>query len=138
LTGTLNGSPLGPIVSSLAITNGPEVLVYLSTTPLQCSDIQTSRWLGGVAPGGDVIEIVVPVAMTSGTVNVAAFGGAEVNHASTGMSSAYETQAASGSVTFSSCAVMAPCGGMVMATYANGDSVSGTFQADFCTGGQEY
>ena len=121
------------------ISNSGETLIYMSSAPLTCAQIMVSRWLGSVASGAQVVEIVVPSTKMTGTVPVAAFGSAEVNYAPGGMSSSYEKNAASGSVTFTSCVASGPCDGTVTATYANPTgNVMGTFHAEFCAGGQGY
>jgi hypothetical protein len=62
-----------------------------------------------------------------------------VNYAPGGMSSAYEKNAASGSVTFTTSNPSGVFEGSVTATYANPTgNVSGTFHAEFCPGGQGY
>ncbi len=139
LTGTLGAlGALQPTVSSLVISNSGETLIYMSSAPITCELLTMSRWLGSVATGSQVVEIVVPSNRASGTVPVED-GGAEVNYAPGGMSSAYEETAASGSVTFTTSMPNGVVEGSVMATYANptGD-VSGTFHAEFCAGGQGY
>jgi hypothetical protein len=140
LTGTLGAlGAVKPIVSSFVISNSGETLIYLSTAPMTCQTLSTSRWLGTLPADSQVVELVVPASKATGTVNVAAFGGAEVNYAPGGKSSAYEKNAASGSVTFTSCAAQGPCEGSVTATYANPTgNVAGTFHAEFCAGGQQY
>lgn len=139
LTGTLGAlGAVQPTVSSLVISNSGETLVYMSSAPITCELLTTSRWLGMVDTGSQVVEIVVPSRTTPGTVQVEE-GGAEVNYAPGGMSSAYEKGAASGSVTFTTYTPNGPVDGSVSATYTNPTgSVSGTFHAEFCTGGQGY
>ena len=140
-TGTLG--TLGtakPTVSSFVIQNSGETLIYLTSAPITCAMMQTSRWLGSAMAGSQVIEVVVPSTKMTGTVAVASFGGAEVNYAPGGMSSSYETVAASGSVTFKSCVAGGVCEGTAMATYPSpaGAMITGSFHAEFCMGGQQY
>jgi hypothetical protein len=138
LSGTLGA--LGDVEatdSSLVISNGREVLIYLSSGALTCDQIKTSRWLGSVPAGTQIVEIVVPAAKTSGTVMVGQ--GAEVNYAEGGKSSSYEKGAKTGSVTFESFEPSGPTTGTVTATYDTpAANVMGTFHADFCQGGQEF
>jgi hypothetical protein len=60
----------------------------------------------------------------------------EVNYAPGGKSSAYETGAKSGTITFTK-ADATTVEGTVTATYASGN-VSGNFHATFCDNGQNY
>jgi hypothetical protein len=110
----------------------------MSSAPITCGLLTNSRWLGSVAAGSQVVEVVVPAARTTGTVPVEE-GGAEVNYAPGGMSSAYEESADSGSVTFTSFSANGVAEGTFTATYADpaGD-VTGTFHAEFCANGQGY
>lgn len=128
---------LKPTASSFVIENSGEVLVYMSSTPLTCAQIQVSRWLGGVEMGAQVVELVVPADKATGTVEVGE-GGAEVNYALGGRSSAYEQSAMGGHVTFTK-----PLPGTVEGTFVgefadSADSVKGRFQAEYCDGGQGY
>jgi hypothetical protein len=61
----------------------------------------------------------------------------EVNYAPGGMSSAYEVNASSGSITFTAAMANGPVEGSVMATYPMG-SLMGTFHAEFCANGSQY
>lgn len=109
----------------------------MSSAPITCAQLTTSRWLGSVAAGSQVVEIVVPAGTTTGTIQVA--DGAEVNYAPGGMSSAYEESAVSGSVTFTTLTPNGVVEGSVTASYTNPTgNVSGTFHAEFCAGGQGY
>jgi len=137
LSGTLGDlGPIKPIVSSFVILNSGERLVYLSTAPITCDTLSTSRWLGSTPMDAQVVEIVVKSSVTTGTVAV---GKAEVNYAKGGRSSSYEQNAASGSVTFTINDQMGVAEGSVDATYQNpAGSVKGTFHAEFCDGGQGY
>lgn len=139
LSGTLGAlGAVQPTVSSFVIANSGETLIYMSSAPITCDLLTMSRWLGSVATGSQVVEIVVPSNRASGTVPVED-GGAEVNYAPGGMSSAYEKNAASGSVTFTTSVPNGVVEGSVTATYANPTgNVSGTFHAEFCAGGQGY
>lgn len=129
---------LKPSVSSLVIENSGEVLVYMSTTTLTCPQLQSSRWLGGVAAGAQVVEIVVPSELATGTSQVEP-GGAEVNYALGGRSSAYEKSAVSGHVTFTKSLPGSTVEGTFVAEYADpADSVKGRFLAELCDGGQGY
>lgn len=128
---------LKPTVSSLVIENSGEVLIYLSSTALSCQQLTVSRWLGSVESGAQVVEIVVPSDRAVDTVAVEQ-GGAEVNYALGGRSSAYEKSAVSGHVTFTT-GLPGPVEGTFTATYADpADSVKGRFSAEFCDGGQGY
>ena len=139
LTGTLGAlGAVQPIVSSFVISNSGETLIYMSSAPITCELLTMSRWLGSVATGSQVVEVVVPSKRAMGTVPVEQ-GGAEVNYAPGGMSSAYEKNAASGSVTFTTSTPNGVVEGSVSATYANPTgTLSGTFHAEFCAGGQDY
>jgi hypothetical protein len=139
LTGTLGAlGAIAPTVSSLVISNSGETLIYMSSAPITCDLLTMSRWLGSVATGSQVVEIVVPSNRASGTVPVED-GGAEVNYAPGGMSSAYEKTAATGSVTFTNSMPNGVVEGRVTATYASpAGNLSGTFHAEFCAGGQGY
>jgi hypothetical protein len=137
LTGTLGDlGALQPTVSAIVISNSGETLIYMSSAPITCQLLSMSRWLGSVAAGSQVVEIVVPSG-TTGTLAVQ--DGAEVNYAPGGMSSAYEQTADSGSVTFTTITPNGVAEGSVTATYTNPTgNVSGTFHAEFCAGGQGY
>lgn len=136
LTGTLGMlGAVKPTVSSFVISNSGETLIYMSSAALTCPQIMVSRWLGMATAGSQVVEIVVPGAPKVGTVQV---GPGEVNYAAGGKSSAYEVNAQSGSITFTAAMVNGPVQGTVMATYAGGGNVMGTFSAEFCAGGQGY
>ena len=137
MLGTLGA--VKPTVSSFVITNSGETLIYLSSAPITCEMLMAEggRWLQKVASGAQVIEIVVKGTPSVGApVNVGLFGG-EVNYAPGGMSSAYETGATSGSITFTKSEPMGVVEGSVTAQYPSG-SVMGTFHAEFCPGGQQY
>ena len=128
---------LKPTVSSLVIENSGEVLIYLSSAPLTCPELMVSRWLGDVEVGAQVVEIVVPSELAVDTVAVEP-GGAEVNYAAGGKSSAYEVSAADGHVTFTK-GLPNTVKESFAATYADAAvSVKGRFQAEFCAGGQGY
>jgi hypothetical protein len=137
LSGTLGDlGAIKPIVSSLVILNSGERLVYMSTAPITCDTLSTSRWLGSTPADAQVVEIVVKTSVTTGTIPV---GKAEVNYAKGGRSSAYEENAASGSVTFTINDQMGVAEGSVDATYDSpAGNVKGTFHAEFCDGGQGY
>jgi hypothetical protein len=139
LTGTLGDlGSVKPTVSTLVIANSGEVLIYMSSAPITCALLSESRWLGSVDAGSQVVEIVVPASRTTGTIPVEE-GGAEVNYAPGGMSSAYEESADSGSVTFTKFAANGVAEGTVEATYGSpAGNVAGTFHAEFCDGGQGY
>jgi len=110
----------------------------MSSAPITCALLTSSRWLGSVAAGSQVVEIVVPSDTTAGTIQVEE-GGAEVNYAPGGMSSAYEESADSGSVTFTTLTPNGVVEGSVTASYTDpAGNVSGTFHAEFCAGGQGY
>lgn len=130
--------PVKPTVSSLVIENSGETLIYLSSTALTCTQLMVSRWLGDVEAGAQVVEIVVFSELAVDTVPVEG-GGAEVNYASGGKSSAYEKSAVAGHVTFTKSLPGTVVEGTFSATYADAaDSVKGRFQAEFCAGGQGY
>jgi hypothetical protein len=137
LEGTLGElGAVKPIVSSLVILNSGERLVYMSTAPITCDTLSTSRWLGSTPADSQVVEIVVKASVTTGTIPV---GKAEVNYAKGGRSSSYEVNASSGSVTFTINDPMGVAEGSVDATYDSpAGSVKGTFHAEFCDGGQGY
>jgi hypothetical protein len=139
LTGTLGDlGEVEPTVSTLVIANSGEVLIYMSSAPITCELLTESRWLGSVDAGSQVVEIVVPAARTTGTVPVED-GGAEVNYAPGGMSSAYEQSADAGSVTFTRFTPQGVAEGTFNATYGDpAGNVSGTFHAEYCAGGQGY
>jgi len=129
---------LKPSVSSFVIENSGEVLVYMSTATLTCPQIQVSRWLGSVEAGAQVVEIVVPTDLATGTSQVEP-GGAEVNYTVGGRSSAYEKSAVSGHVTFTRSLPGKTVEGTFIAEYTDAaDSVKGRFLAEFCNGGQGY
>jgi hypothetical protein len=137
LTGTIGslGAAL-PIVSSWVINNSGETLVYLSSATLTCATLQASRWLGSQPSGSQVVEIVIKGSPSAGRqVNVPL---GEVNYASGGKSSSYEKVAASGSILFTVGAAASAVQGTVSATYSDGTSISGTFNADYCANGQNY
>lgn len=138
LSGSLGAlGELKATASSLAIENSGEVLIYMSSTTLTCSQLMVSRWLGGVEAGAQVIELVVPSDRAVDTVAVEQ-GGAEVNYALGGRSSAYEKSAVAGHVTFTK-GLPGPVEGTFTASFADSDdSVKGRFQAEFCAGGQGY
>ena len=128
---------LEPTVSSLVIENSGEVLIYLSSAPLTCPQIMVSRWLGSVQAGAQVVELVVPTELAVDTTPVEQ-GGAEVNYALGGRSSAYEKSAMAGHVTFTK-SLPGTVEGTFTATFADAaDSVKGSFQAEYCKGGQGY
>ncbi len=136
LTGTLG--KLGAakdIVSSLAISNSGETLIYLSSAELTCELLAKSRWLGSAPAGAQVVELIVKGAPKLSTYDVPP---AEVNYAEGGKSSAYEVAASSGSITFTTAETNGVVEGTVTATYDNGDTIDGTFHATFCDGGQGY
>lgn len=122
-------------VSSLWISNSGESLIYMSSAPITCATLANSRWLGSVASGAQVVEVVLKGAPAIGTLQVPP---AEVNYAQGGKSSAYEVTASSGSLTFTKAEAKGVVEGSFSATYDSGDSLSGTFHADFCSGGQGY
>jgi hypothetical protein len=136
LTGKLGAlGTVKPTVSSLWISNSGETLVYMSSAPLTCEQLKTSRWLGAATAGSQVIEIVVRGAAKVGDVAVPP---GEVNFAQGGKSSSYEVTADSGSITFTKAEATGVVEGTLTATYAGGDSVSGSFHAEYCAGGQGY
>ncbi|MEY4510922.1 MAG: hypothetical protein RLZZ450_3044 [Pseudomonadota bacterium] len=134
LTGTLGTlGAVMPTVSSWAISNSGETLIYLTSAPLTCEQLKVSRWLGAFTTGAQVVEIVV-----RGNAPVGMARNPEVNFAAGGKSSAYETTAATASVTFTKSEPMGVIEGTVSATYRPSGDVMGTFHAEFCAGGQGY
>ena len=107
----------------------------MSSSVITCEQIKTSRWLGGVAAGAQVVEIVVPGAATTGRTVAVPPG--EVNYAAGGRSSSYEVNATGGSITFTKVDTSGAVEGTVRGTYASGN-VSGNFKAEFCAGGQGF
>jgi hypothetical protein len=133
LRGTIGALGLiQPIVSSKVISNSGETLIYMTSAPLSCEQLASSRWLGAFTKDAQVIEIVV-----SGAAKVGPGKSPEVNYAPGGKSSRYETGAATATVNFTKAEPMGVVEGTVTATYANGD-LSGTFHAEFCPNGQGY
>ncbi len=135
LTGTLGtlGATL-PTASAFVISNSGETLIYMSSTPINCKSITTSRWLGSTPKGAQVVELIVKGAPTLGTVNIPP---GEVNYAEGGKSSAYEVNAKAGSITFTKAELNGIVEGTVTASYESGN-VSGSFHAEFCADGQGY
>jgi hypothetical protein len=124
-----------PTVSSLFISNSGETLIYLSSAAITCAQLSSSRWLGSVSSGAQVVEIVVKGTPATGKVAVPP---GEVNYAEGGKSSAYEVNAVSGTITFTKFEPKAVVEGLVSASYGGADSIRGTFHAEFCDGGQGY
>ncbi len=124
-----------PTVSSLVISNSGETLIYLSSAPITCTMLQTSRWLGSATAGSQVVELIIK---GDPTVNTFAVPPGEVNYAPGGKSSANEIGADSGSITFTKAMKAGPVAGSFSAKYADGSEISGTFAAEFCAMGQGY
>lgn len=124
-----------PTVSSLVISNSGETLIYLSSAPLTCDQLKTSRWLGSATKGSQVVELIVKGAPVLGAASVPP---GEVNYAAGGKSSSYEVNASSGSITFTKAAAKGAVEGTVTATFDGGDTLTGTFRAEYCDGGQGY
>jgi hypothetical protein len=122
-----------PTVSSFYIVNSGETLIYLTSATLNCSQLMTSRWLGAFSKDAQVVEIVIHGAPKVG----AADHDAEVNYAAGGKSSAYEVSANTTNVKVIASTPQSTIEGTVDATYKSG-SVSGTFHAQYCAGGQGY
>jgi hypothetical protein len=134
LTGTLGTlGAVAPTVSSWVISNSGETLIYLTSAPLTCEQLKVSRWLGSFTAGAQVVEIVV-----RGNAPVGKATNPEVNFAPGGMSSRYETTAATATVTFTKSEPMGVIEGTVSATYRPSGDVMGTFHAEFCAMGQGY
>lgn len=134
LTGTLGAlGAVKPTATSLWISNSGETLVYMSSAPITCDMLKTSRWLGSAPAGAQVVEIVIKGAPKLQEYPVPP---GEVNYAQGGKSSSYEINADAGKIVFTK-ADATVVEGTVTATYAMG-SVSGTFHAEFCAGGQGY
>ncbi len=137
ITGTLGTlGAVQPIVSSLVISNSGETLVYLSTAPLSCATLQSSRWLGTQPAGSQVIEVVMRGAPTAAQMVQVPPG--EVNYAAGGRSSSYEVGASADTITFTEAAAGGPVAGTLRATYRNGSMIAGSFRAEFCDHGQQY
>lgn len=137
LSGTLGTlGALQPIVSSWVISNSGETLIYLSTAPLSCATVQTSRWLGSQPAGSQVIELVMRGTPTNGQTVMVPPG--EVNYAAGGRSSSYEKGASSGHITFTSSVANGRVEGTLQASYADGSAVTGPFKAEFCANGQGF
>ncbi|HVW24932.1 MAG TPA: hypothetical protein VHC69_06150 [Polyangiaceae bacterium] len=139
LTGTLGSlGAVKPIVNAWVISNSGETLIYLSSAPLSCMMMQTMGvgWLPMLPAGSQVVEMVVKGTPTAKTYPVGFVQG-EVNYAPGGMSSSYETNASSGSITLTMASANGPVEGSVMATYPMG-SVMGTFHAEFCPMASQY
>jgi hypothetical protein len=122
-------------VASLFIENSGETLIYLSSTPITCTQLTVSRWLGSVEPGAQVVEIVVKGTPKVGQIAVPP---AEVNYSEGGKSSAYEVNAESGNVTFTKTEAKGVVAGNFTASYGDGSAIEGSFHAAFCDGGQGY
>jgi hypothetical protein len=130
--------PIEPTVTTYVIANSGETLVYMSSTKLTCAEIMVSRWLGGVKAGAQVVEIVLHADATTGTFEVGGRG-EEVNYAAGGKSSAYEHSATAGHLTFTKATVGGSVEGYFDAQFDDTQAeVSGTFNAEFCDGGQGY
>lgn len=135
LTGTLGDlGAIKPTVSSLMIANSGETLIYMSSEPITCDMLTVSHWLKSVKAGAQVVEIVIKGDPKVTTIQVPP---GEVNYAAGGKSSSYEVNADSGSITFTKAEAKNVVDGTLSATYGN-NSISGTFHATFCTGGQGY
>ena len=124
-----------PTVASLVISNSGETLVYMSSAPMTCSQLQTSRWLGSIAAGAQVVEIVTKGIAKVGTIQVPP---GEVNYGEGGKSSSYEVNAASGAVVYTVVNTDGSVEGTLSATYDDGSTLSGNFKAAFCAGGQGF
>jgi hypothetical protein len=134
LTGTLGAlGAVKPTVSSWVISNSGETRIYLTSALLTCEQLKVSRWLGTFTTDAQVVEIVV-----RGNAPVGKASNPEVNFAAGGKSSAYETAAATATVTFTKSEAMGVIEGTVSATYRPSGDVMGTFHAEFCAGGQGY
>lgn len=135
LNGTLG--KLGAVqatVSSLFISNSGETLIYLSSAPLTCATLKVSHWLTSGKAGSQVVEIVIKGDPVVATVDVP---DGEINYAAGGKSSAYEVNADSGSIVFTKAVTKKSVEGTLSAQYGS-DTISGTFSATFCDGGQGY
>jgi hypothetical protein len=123
-----------PMVSSLFISNSGETLVYMATEPLSCNGLTISRWLGQTPEDTQVVEVVI-----KGDPEVKDYPvpPGEVNYAKGGRSSAFEVNADGGSISFHTAKVSELVEGQFTANYG-ADTVSGTFHATFCDGGQGY
>src|SRR5438128_2533282 len=82
LTGTLGDlGPASATATSLAISNSGETLIYMSSAPITCDMLKTSRWLGSVDATAQVVEIVFKSTAKVGTLTVGPPDDAEVNYA---------------------------------------------------------
>jgi hypothetical protein len=134
LTGTLGTlGAVKPTVSSLWISNSGETLIYMSSGALTCDQLKVSRWLGSTTAGSQVVEIVIKGAPKVGDYPVPP---SEVNYAQGGKSSSYEVNADSGKISFTKADAQV-VEGTVSATYGS-NSITGTFHAEFCAGGQGF
>lgn len=136
ITGTLG--KLGAAratVSSLFIENSGETLIYMSSASITCDVLTNSRWLGSIEAGAQVVELVIPGAPKVAKVAVPP---GEVNYAAGGKSSAYEVNADSGSISFTTVTDKSVVEGTFSASYPDGNELKGTFHAEFCDGGQGY
>jgi hypothetical protein len=131
-----------PTVSSFYITVSfprAETLLYASSAPLTCDVLKTAGWAKSLPAGAQVINIVVQGAAGVMSYPVGGFGQGEVNYAPGGaVGTSSEVAASSGTITFTKATANGPVEGTAMATYASGDSVSGSFHAEYCAGGAEY
>ena len=134
LTGTLGTlGAVQPTLSSLWISNSGETLIYMSSATITCDQLKVSRWLGSTTVGSQVVEIVIKGAPKVGDFPVPP---GEVNFATGGKSSSYETGADSGKIAFTKADAQV-VEGTVTATYGS-KSISGAFHAEFCANGQGY
>lgn len=142
-TGTLGAlGAAKPIANAWATTNGFELLIYVSSSPLTCAQMMTmgTKWLSTLPAGTQVEEIVLQPTPSVTTYMLgsgpAAFGGAEVNYAEGSKSSATETTGTTGTVTITKTMPMGVQEGMISVTAPF--MLSGSFHAEWCQGGTEY
>ncbi len=124
-----------PTVSSLMIANSGETLIYLSSGPITCDELMVSRWLGGTMAGTQVVELVFHGTPALGDIQVPP---GEVNYAPGGMSSSHEVSADSGKITFTEATANTSAAGTFTGTYGGSDTITGSFHATFCAGGQGF
>jgi hypothetical protein len=136
LTGKLGTlGAIKPTASSWVISNSGETLIYMSSSALTCDQVRVSRWLGSQTAGAQVVEVVVRGVPVLGATAVPP---AEINYGEGGKSSAGETSAASGTITFTKTGAASLVEGSVTGTFDNGDTINGIFHAEFCSGGQGF
>lgn len=136
LSGTLGAlGAAKPTASSLWLSTKGGTFLYFSSAHLTCEQVKTLGWLGTVAAGAQVVEVVTGGAPQVGTLAVPP---AEVNYAEGGKPSTSEVGATEGTVTFTKAEANGVIEGTFTATFDGGDMLAGTFHAAFCAGGQDF